>query len=305
MKQFTLAVIGGTGFSEMAQDPEKVETDYGEVQVSTLELGGKQVRFVPRHQNLETPDRVNYRANIQALVRCGVKTVFAVTAAGRLHQDVLPGHLVAIDDVDWDDTTGNNREMTFAEPGLLLHASMNDPFSSGLRKHLSDAWLESEPMVEGIYGESSDLDVDFHRHGTYFNINGPQFSPPAREARIRNTVVNAKLIGQTLVPEVLLAREMGLAYAALGMCVDHSNYPGGKPVTHADGVMHAVVNTAKAAVEVLGNTIRRIPDDFHDPVAHEALKHSLDPKQVDFERLIAAGRPHLAEILRIKLKKAI
>jgi len=32
--QFRLALIGGTGFSEMAREPRDVKTDYGDVKVS-------------------------------------------------------------------------------------------------------------------------------------------------------------------------------------------------------------------------------------------------------------------------------
>lgn len=292
--EVTKAVIGGTGFSETATDYETIETDYGDVRFGHLELGGKEVFFVSRHAGLEVPHLVNYRANIQALKLLGVNSVFAVSACGRLAEDMLPGHLVAVSDVDWDDL---NREMTFAESGLLLHASLNEPFSAGLRDNLIAAWQHTEPRVRAIYGDSSDLAVGFHTDGVYFNIQGPSFSTPAREARIRALPTRPKVIGQTLVPEVQLAREMGIAYAALGMCVDHSNYPGAPPVTHAEGVMHAVVNTAKAAVAVLDEAVRLTPDDFFDQVAHTAFDHSLSSGQVNLRLLEENGRTRLAVIL--------
>jgi len=291
------AVIGGTGFSEMVKDHEDIETDYGVVRIGHLELGEKEVFFVSRHEKLEPPSLVNYRANIQALKLLGVNVIYAVSAAGRLAQEVWPGHLVAVNDVDWDDTTGRNRAMTYAQQGLLLHASMNDPFSTGLRDILTDAWSLAESKVRKLYTDSKDLKVGFHTSGTYFNVEGPQFSTPARETRIRNTVVRGKLIGQTLVPEVQLAREMAMAYAAVGMCVDHSNFPGAPPVTHADGVMHAVNKTAHAALELVDQAIRMTPDDFFDQVAHEAFSHSLHPSQIDLEMLKNNGRTRLAFIL--------
>jgi len=296
-----IGIIGGTGFSNLVEKFKEVETDYGSVDVAEIVVGGKRVHFISRHRNLETPDRVNYRANIQALVRCGVQTVLAVTAGGRLHKDVLPGHLVFVTDADWDDATGKYREMTFAEPGLLLHASMEKPFSPRLHYYMSWAWADEKASIERLYEDSPDLKVNIHDNGTYFNINGPHFSTPAREARIRKMVENPKLIGQTLVPEVLLAREMGLSYAALGMCVDHSNFPEAKPVKHVDGVMPAVEKTSQVALEFLNHTIKRIPDDFYDEFAHDALRHSLHPDQVDFKQLIAARRPRLAKILKEKL----
>lgn len=291
------AIIGGTGFSEIATDFKIISTDYGDVPVGQLELGGKEVHFLARHRGLETPDRVNYRANLQALKLLGVNTVFAVSAAGRLAEEVWPGHLVVLDDVDWDDTTGRHRDMTFSEPGLLLHASMNDPFSQELRRIINSSWLVAEPKIAKLYQDDPDLKVLLHTNGTFFNVNGPSFSPPAREARIRSSVFNPKLIGQTLVPEVILAREMAMAYAAVGMCVDHSNFPGAPPVTHADGVMNAVVKTAQAAIILLDEAVKNTPPDFFDGVAHDAFNHSLHSNQVDLSQLRHNGRTHLALIL--------
>lgn len=292
------AVIGGTGFSERAADYSTIETDYGDVRVGSMELGGREVLFVPRHAALEVPHLVNYRANIQALKLKGVNTIYAVSAAGRLHESVLPGHLVSVSDLDWDDA---HRDSTFAEKGLLLHASMHEPMSKALGNYLTQGWGLAEAKVAEIYADSPDLSVGYHADGTYFNIQGPAFSPPAREARLRNTVHNARLIGQTLHPEAGLAREMGMAYAAVGMCVDHSNYPDAPPVTHADGVMHAVVGTAQAAVALLDEAMRFVPDDFQD-MAHDAFSHSIHPSQVDFGTLRANGRTKLALIIENALE---
>ncbi|MBI5451860.1 MTAP family purine nucleoside phosphorylase [Candidatus Gottesmanbacteria bacterium] len=293
------AVIGGTGFSEKATDYITISTDYGDVQVGHIELGGKEIHFLARHQALEVPHLVNYRANIQALKKLDVNVVYAVSACGRLAEDVWPGHLVAVDDVDWDDLEGRVR--TYAEKGVLIHAAMHDPFSDGLREYLQQAWIQSESQVRELYKDAPTLKVGYHDGGTYFNINGPSFSPPKRETRLRRDVVNAKVIGQTLVPEVHLAREMGIAYAALGMCVDHSNFPGAPPVTHKD-VMQAVEKTSIAAVYVLDNTVRFTPDNFFDEVAHNAMKYSIIPSQVDLDMLRVNGRTNLALILDQELQ---
>ncbi|HLC90677.1 MAG TPA: MTAP family purine nucleoside phosphorylase [Candidatus Nanoarchaeia archaeon] len=295
----TIGIIGGTGFSERAKDYETVATDYGPVKVGTLEIGGKKVYFVARHRELEAPHLVNYRANVQALKKKGVALVYSVSAAGRLHERVWPGHLGAVDDVDWDDLT---REMTFAEKGLLLHTSMDTPFSPELRRRLHDAFDLVQEEIGRLYSNSQDLRVGFHDDGTYFNIQGPSFSTPAREARLRRTIENPRFIGQTLVPEVQLLQEMGIARAALIMAVDHSCYPGAPPVKHADGVMHAVVKTAEAASYVLDEAIRNTPEDLYEPTAHTALIHSLHSRQVDLDLLRSNGRKELAEIIENELR---
>ena len=294
-----IAIIGGTGFSEKVEEYQSCMTDYGQVDIGTLELGDKEVFFAARHKELEVPHLVNYRANIQALKMQGVDTIYAVSAAGRLGESVWPGHLGAVEDVDWDDL---NRVMTFAEKGLLLHASMDEIMSPKLRQYLSEAWDAVENQITEFYMESQDLKAGFCDGGTYFNIQGPAFTTPAREKRLRTSVVAPRFIGQTIVPEAHLAREMAMSYAVLAMCVDHSNYPGAPTVHHADGVMHAVVKTAEAAVLVLDEAIRRTPEDFYHREAHNAFAHSLHESQVVLDKLRKKGRNNLADILEREIK---
>ena len=68
-------VIGGTGFSERAQNFETIHTDYGDVRVGHLELGGRDTIFIARHQRLQAPFQVNYRANVEAMKLLGVNKV--------------------------------------------------------------------------------------------------------------------------------------------------------------------------------------------------------------------------------------
>jgi 5'-methylthioadenosine phosphorylase len=293
------AIIGGTGFSELASSFETITTDYGDVRVGHLELGGKEISFLARHQQLEAPHLVNYRANMQALKLLGVNTIYSVSASGRLNKDVLPGHLIGVSDIDWDDA--GFRPSTYSEPGLLLHASTNDLFSPGLRRILADSWQQIQPEVAKLYQET-ELSVGYHDGGTYFNINGPAFTPPHRESRLRAQTDGAKIIGMTLFPEAHLAREMAMAYAAVAMCVDHSNFPDAPPVSHAEGVMVAVQKTAQAAYKILDEAVKRTPEDFSDLVAHNAFKNSLFPDQVDLSRLRNSGRTNLAIILETALQ---
>lgn len=288
-----IAIIGGTGFSEKKEIELTVLTDYGRIQADILHIGGKQVYLFTRHDEFDVPHRVNYKGNIQAAKLLGVDIIYSVSAAGRLHRDVLPGHLVAADDVDWDDTA----PQSFADDGnVLLHVSLNPACSQGLREVLHEAWKEIEERVCERYSGHSQLDVGYHQTGTYFNIHGPGFSTPAREEAIRRRGDNHKVIGQTVLHEAYLAREMGIAYAVIAMCVDHSNYPGApQHVNHGNVVMQAVPATADAAYMLLDSAIQKIPADFRDP-AHTALQSALVETQVNLERLRKIS-PQLADIL--------
>lgn len=297
-------IFAGTGFSEKASSFEMIQTDYGEVKVGHLQLGGKDTIFIARHQQLQIPSHVNYRANVEALKLLGVNRVFTVSAAGRMHKDVLPGHLVNLSDLDWDQT--GNRMTSFAENGsFILHAPLVEPFSQGLRNAINNSWEAAKPAVEKIYAGIPGLEVGFHPDGTYYNSETPWFNTDVREKRLRETVPNIKLIGQTAIPEAPLLRELGIPQATIGMCTDHSNFPGAVRVSHAakGGVIDVAKITSLAALEVLDQAIRLIPDDYHDAKVDAMFKGAIDPNQVDIEKL-REQRPRLAVIIQAVLSSS-
>jgi len=212
-------------------------------------------------------------------------------------ENVLPGHLVNLSDLDWENT--GLRETTFAENEcLMLHTSLSNLFSSELREIINKSWKEVELKIAKIYEKIPGLSVGFHADGTYFNSEAPWFNTEAREQRIRENSHNIKLIGQTLIPESALFREMGIAQATIGMCTDHSTYPGAIQVSHAGegGVIDMAVFTSQAALVLLDKAIRKVPDNFYDPMAHDSLKNAVSPTQVNMARLRHI-RPHLAVII--------
>lgn len=290
-------IIAGTGFSEKASGFEIIPTDYGNVKVGHLQLGGRDTVFLARHQQLQIPSQVNYRANVEALKQLGVNRVFTISAAGRMHKDVLPGHLVNLSDVDWDGTA--MRDATFAENGsLILHAPLAGLYSQGLREAVNQSWDAARPAIEKLYDDTG-LSVGFHQDGIYYNSETPQFNTEVREARLRNTVPNIKLIGQTAIPEGPLLRELGIPQATIGMCTDHSNFPGAIRVSHAGkgGVIDVARVTSLAALEVLDNAIKLIPNDYHDAMVDAMFRESIDPHQVDIAKL-QGQRPRLAVIIQ-------
>ena len=293
-------VIGGTGFSERAQNFETIHTDYGAVRSGHLELGGRDTIFIARHQRLQAPFQVNYRANVEAMKLLGVNKVASISAAGRMDKDVLPGHLVNVDDLAF--MSLGARPMSFSEEeALLLHAPLTAPYSEGLRDILTNAWDQSQAQIAELYAKYPQLELalGFHPDGTYFNSDPPWFNTNAQETMIRKNFPNMRLIGQTLLPETALLRELGIAQVAIGMCTDHSNFPGAvRPVSHAGegGVMDVAAITSGAALILLDNAMKSLPDDFSDPFAHTMIQNSIHPNQVNWHKL-RWKRPRLAVII--------
>src|SRR5438093_13395298 len=62
-------------------------------------LDGQPVVFLPRHGrgHLLPPSAIDFRANIDALKRCGVTDILSLSAVGSLREDLMPGDFVVGD----------------------------------------------------------------------------------------------------------------------------------------------------------------------------------------------------------------
>jgi 5'-methylthioadenosine phosphorylase len=203
-------IIGGTG----VYDPKvfegvkdiKVFTPFGEPSdlVSVGDYENTRVAFIPRHGRNHTipPHRVNYRANIWALKQLGVERIVASSAVGSLRDDYAPGDLVITD--QFIDRT-RKRLDTFYEGGQICHISSADPLCPQLRATFIDFARE--------------LGLNVKKNGTYVCIEGPRFSTRAESSLFR--MWNADIIGMTLYPECVLAREAELCYVSIAMVTDY------------------------------------------------------------------------------------
>lgn len=201
------AVIGGTQLTSLPnmQDvrQEVVTTPFGAPSgpVSIGVCGGREIAFLPRHGNPHTlaPHKINYRANIWALKQLGVRNIVAIATSGGIHPDFDAGLLVVPDQVI--DYTFE-REATYfdgtnGEP--VRHIDFTEPFSQGLRARLmAAAATTGEPVHDG---------------GCYGCFNGPRLETAAEIRRLQRD--GCDLVGQTVMPEAALARELDIDYAAI------------------------------------------------------------------------------------------
>ncbi len=205
-----LAVIGGSGVYEIEglTDTQWVEVSspFGAPSDALLfgRLDGRPLVFLPRHGRGHPlpPSAVNYRANIDALKRVGVRQILSVSAVGSLREDLAPGAFVIVDQFV-DRTRG--RENSFFGPGLVAHVSMAHPVCTRLGDAVADA--------------AADAGIDVVRGGTYLVIEGPQFSTLAESELYR--AWGCDVIGMTNMPEARLAREAEICYATVAMVTDY------------------------------------------------------------------------------------
>ena len=232
-----LAVIGGTGLSELegidSGSVQEVETPWGSAKIQNGVIDKYPFVFLSRHGVPPEipPHRINYRANIGALVELGVSEIIAVNTVGSVDPGLEVGDLVLPDQVI-DYTWG--RDSTFFDKAIR-HIDFTFPFDSGVRKKLLDAVL------------SLGISSGFHDSGTYGCTQGPRLETAAEIKKLQYD--GCTLVGMTAMPEAALAREQSIPYASLCAVINKGAGLEGLPVDFAE---------AAAAMSESGKKIRQI-----------------------------------------------
>lgn len=240
-----IAIIGGSGL----EDPKlfrkikevKVKTPFGypSSSVSIGILSGKSVAFLSRHGKTHgiPPHKVNSRANLWALKELGVERVIGISAVGSLQKSFKPGDVVICD--QFIDFT-KKKDYTFYD-NETVHVSLADPFCPELRSL--------------FYKEAKKLNIAVHNNGTYWCVEGPRFSTRAESKFFRNF---ADIIGMTLIPEVSLARELGICYLTLAMVTDYDVWQP-HPVSIGE-ILKTMKANAEKIKKLLGVAIPKVKD---------------------------------------------
>ena len=231
-----VAIIGGTGLAALDDltivRQKTVSTPYGEPSGPLLygELAGRAVAFLARHGQRHTlpPHKINYRANLWALHRIGVKQVIAVAAVGGIRQDMVPGTL-AFPDQLVDYTWG--RSCTFFEADLshVTHIDFTEPYSPELRRRL--------------IRDARALELDAREACTYAAMQGPRLETAAEVRKLERD--GCDIVGMTGMPEAALARELGLRYAACAVVANWAAGKGAGEITMAEIERNLVAGMAR------------------------------------------------------------
>jgi len=203
-----VAIIGGTGLTSLQNlkisGREIMHTPYGEPSSTLVRgtLGENDVLFLPRHGSGHTitPHRINYRANLWALKEAGAEMIIAINAVGGIQSQYQPGCLVIPDQII-DYTWG--RHNTFFDEGdnPVVHVDFTWPYCETLRETLLQA--ASQSGVKVLAG------------GTYAATQGPRLETAAEINKLETDGCN--IVGMTGMPEAVLARELEVCYASIGV----------------------------------------------------------------------------------------
>ncbi|MBI2309180.1 MAG: S-methyl-5'-thioinosine phosphorylase [Rhodocyclales bacterium] len=241
-----LGIIGGSGLTQLANldvsHREVVRTPYGEPSgaVTFGQLCGQPAMFLARHGYGHTipPHEVNYRANIWALWNRGATGIVSIASVGGIRADLLPGDIVIphqIIDYTW------GRKSTYHEgPGCTVtHVDFTEPYDRPLRR--------------AILLAASDVGIPFHAGAVYAATQGPRLETAAEIDRLERD--GADVVGMTGMPEAVLARELGVPYAAINVV---ANYAAGRADSKdgisfeaIEGVLHESMQRVRVVIERL------------------------------------------------------
>ena len=242
-----IGIIGGTGVGRLpgaAYTRERATNRYGTVAFARCRAGERELLFIPRHGEGHTvpPHKVNYRANIRALRELGVCGVLATASVGSLNPKIPPGSLVVLD--QFLDFT-KQRICTFfdGEDGQVRHTDFTEPYCDRLRQALIAA--------------AEEAGAPYHSTGTYLCAEGPRFETPAEIRMFRQW--GADVVGMTNVPEVVLAREAGLCYAAIAIVANWAAGISKTPLSHEE-VTAETERHARIVSDVLLRAAQKIED---------------------------------------------
>lgn len=249
MTRFPIAVIGGSGFYNLPGLTDirefDMDTPFGppSAPLCTGYLDQKPVVFLARHGLGHTisPSEINYLANFYALKSLGVETLISITAVGSLKEDLKPRDMV-IPDQYFDSTY--KREKTFFNEGIAAHVSMADPVC-GISASLA-------------YSLACDLKIPVHAGGTYYNMEGPQFSTKAESAAYRQ--LGFSIIGMTQAPEAKLAKECEFCFIPLAFVTDYDCWHEEAAAVSVDMVVANLQHNIESARNMVKGLVRILPD---------------------------------------------
>lgn len=227
-----LGIISGTILLrdfERELKEDLIETPFGNASV----LVGKNFAYIARHGTDRRcpilPHVINHPANISALKQIGVVDIITVNSTGSLKKYLEPGMLAVPDDFISFSATP-----TICRDGKAIH--IVPALSSKMRAALLEA--------------ARDCDFPVHDGGIYWQTPGPRFETRAEIAMMSQF---ADLVGMTMASEAVIAKELGIEYAAI-CSVD--NYANG--LVEKELTLEEVLSHARRSTETMIRIVRKL-----------------------------------------------
>jgi len=177
-----------------------------------------------RSHYYESGDASVMRDPIALLSDLGAEQLLLTNAAGSFRKDIPPGDLMLIS----DHINFSGRNPLIGEATDARFVNMTDAYDPDIRNALSVA-----AQSEGIALEQ----------GVYAWYSGPSFETPAEIRAIRT--LGADAVGMSTVPEVILARFLGLRTAAISTITNMAAGMSDEKISHEHTKKMAPLGAAK------------------------------------------------------------
>ena len=237
------AIMGGTGIyslSGVEVQAREMTNHYGTAQVFIGKGEHEDIVFLTRHgpDHSTPPHKINYRANIQALKDLGVRRIVSTYAVGSITADYPVLDLAVLRDF-LDFTHG--RAFSFFDDleRAVGHVEMSKPFCPVMSNKLMEL--------------ASTHNIKCHDGATYVATNGPRFESPA-EIRMYQ-MLGGHVVGMTCCPEVYLAAELGMNFAAVALPINLAAGLEDKITLVADNIVEVRENMTNLMLDVLRHTV--------------------------------------------------
>jgi purine-nucleoside phosphorylase len=231
-------LILGSGLGHIADQVDGVAIDYADLpgfphagvsghtpKLVIGDLEGTRVAvFGGRAHYYESGRGDAMRLPLEVLKALGGERLILTNAAGSMHPDLDPGDLMLLS----DHINFSGLNPLIGEPTDARFVPMTQAHDPDLRAALqAAARAEDIPLMEGVYAWYS----------------GPSFETPAEIRAIRT--LGADAVGMSTVPEVILARFLGLRVAAISTITNKAAGLSNEQISHEHTKAMAPLGAAK------------------------------------------------------------
>jgi purine-nucleoside phosphorylase len=180
------------------------------------QLGGRPVvALAGRFHMYEGHDAALAGFPVRVFHALGVRTLFVSNAAGGIRRTFRAGDLMLIR--DHLNLMFRNPLIGAAEPGDERFPDMSAPYDDGLARQLRDhASALGFALQEGVYG----------------GLLGPTYETPAEVRMLAS--LGADAVGMSTVPEVIVARALGMRVAGISCVTNLASGISPHPLSHAE-----------------------------------------------------------------------
>lgn len=233
-----LGLILGSGLGHLAQAVDGVAIPYADLAgfpharvsghnpnlvIGTLE-GVRVAVFGAREHYYENGNPAAMRPALELLKSLGAEALIATNAAGSLRPDIKPGDLMLLS----DHINFSGLNPLIGEPTDARFVPMTAAHDPDLR-----AALRAAAVAEGIALPE----------GVYAWYSGPSFETPAEIRAIK--ILGGDAVGMSTVPEVILARFLGLRVAAISTITNMAAGLSDEQISHDHTKAMAPLGAAK------------------------------------------------------------